>query len=58
MKKKVNRIIPETEYSSPEIAVLEFSTENVVCQSYNAQGLQDFDVDSGTMVDESDVWNF
>ena len=58
MKKKVYPILPETEYSAPEIAVLEFSTENVVCQSYNAQGLQDFDVDSGTLVDESDVWNF
>lgn len=57
MKKKVNRILPETEYSSPEIAVLEFSTENVVCQSYNAQGLQDFK-DSSTLVDESSFWDF
>ena len=57
MKKKVNRILPESEYSSPEIAVLEFSTENVVCQSYNAQGLQDFK-DSNTLVEESSFWDF
>ncbi len=58
MKKKVNPILPETEYSAPEMAVLEFSAENVVCQSYNAQGLQDFDKDSVNLVDESTVWDF
>lgn len=57
MKKKVNRILPESEYSSPEIAVLEFSAENVVCQSCNAQGLQDFK-DSNTLVEESSFWDF
>ena len=57
MKKKVNRILPETEYSAPEMSVLEFSTENVVCQSYNAQGLQDFK-DSNTLVEECSFWDF
>lgn len=58
MKKKVYPILPETEYSAPEMAVLEFSAENVVCQSCNAQGLQDFDEDSHTLVDETDEWKF
>ena len=57
MKKKVKSFSPELSYSAPEMAVLEFSAENIVCQSCNAQGLQDFK-DSNTLVEESSFWDF
>ena len=58
MKKKVNRILPESEYSAPESNVLGFSNESFLCNSYNDSGLQVFNELNRSVEDESGEWDF
>lgn len=58
MKKKVNRILPESEYSAPESNVLGVSNESFLCNSYNDSGLQVFNELNGSVEDESGEWDF